>query len=261
MCLATMNCPVIARPAPMAEVSDPRRPISQPGTLSRILTGLAQCVKWLLVSLLFSIVIEWIGMVFWWEEQGLVHSRQMLSAELNYLDVDFRRSVLTSDPLQFAKDLAGRFYHVLFELTGFVDFIEWVTPIPSVNEEGLRTTLHHAYSPIAEFILATVLMTQVFAVRLAILILATPVFGLFATVALVDGLVRRDLRRWGGGRESSFVYHYAKKAAFPLVIIAWVLYLALPFSLHPSWVILPFAIGFALTVTVTASTFRHPDLK
>ncbi len=170
--------------------------------------------------------------------------------------MDFRRSVLTSDPLQFAKDLAERFYHVLLELTGFVDFIEWVTPIPSASEEGLRTTLHHAYSPIAEFILAGVLMTQVFAVRLAILTLATPVFGLFATVALVDGLVRRDLRRWGGGRESSFVYHYAKKAAFPLVIIAWVLYLALPFSLHPSWVILPFAIGFALAVTVTASTFK-----
>ena len=48
----------------------------------------------------------------------------------------------------------------------------------------------------------------------------------------------------------------ANKAASPLVIIAWVLYLALPFSLHPSWVILPFAIGFGLAVTVTASTFK-----
>ena len=70
-------------------------------------------------------------------------------------------------------------------------------------------------------------MTQVFAARLAILTLATPVFGLFAAVALVDGLVRRDPRRWVGGRQSSFVYHYAKKAALPLVIIAWVRYLAL----------------------------------
>ena len=59
-------------------------------------------------------------------------------------------------------------------------------------------------------------VTQVFSVRLAILMLATPVFLLFSLVALVDGLVRRDLRRWGGGRESSFVYHYAKKAAIPL---------------------------------------------
>ena len=40
------------------------------------------------------------------------------------------------------------------------------------------------------------------------------------------------------------------------LIIAWVLYLSLPFSVHPSWVILPFAIGFGLAVTVTASTFK-----
>jgi integrating conjugative element membrane protein (TIGR03747 family) len=99
-------------------------------------------------------------------------------------------------------------------------------------------------------------ITQVFAVRLAILTLATPVFGLFTLVALVDGLVRRDLRRWGGGRESSFVYHYAKKAALPLIVTAWVLYLALPVSLHPSWIILPFALVFGFAVTITASTFK-----
>ena len=79
---------------------------------------------------------------------------------------------------------------------------------------------------------------------------------LFSLVALVDGLVQRDLRRWGGGRESSFVYHYAKKAALPLVVLTWVTYLALPFSLHPTFVILPFATLFALTVAVTASTFK-----
>ena len=47
-------------------------------------------------------------------------------------------------------------------------------------------------------------------------------------------LMSRDLRRWGGGRESSFVYHYAKNAAMPLIIASWVQYLALPVSLHPS---------------------------
>jgi hypothetical protein len=34
------------------------------------------------------------------------------------------------------------------------------------------------------------------------------------------------------------------------------LYLALPFSLHPSWIILPFALAFAFAVTITASTFK-----
>ena len=94
-------------------------------------------------------------------------------------------------------------------------------------------------------------VTQVFSVRLAILTLAMPIFMLFSLVALVDGLVQRDLRRWGGGRESS-----SKKAALPLVVMTWVTYLALPFSLHPTFIVLPFAVLFAFAVAVTASTFK-----
>lgn len=75
-------------------------------------------------------------------------------------------------------------------------------------------------------------------------------------VAIVDGLTKRDLRRWGGGRESSFVYHWAKRSALPLLVLTWVIYLALPFSLHPSFGVLPFATLFALSVAVTASTFK-----
>ena len=240
----------------MAEPTDPRRPVARPDAVSRVLTGIAQCIKWILVSLVFSILIEWIGMVFWWEEQGLAHSRQMLVNELQFLGADFHRSWLTEHPMLFASDLSDRFYHLAFEWTGIVDLIQWITPTPIIEEPGVRPVLHALYRPVADFVLAGMQITQVFAVRLAILTLATPVFGLFTLVALVDGLVRRDLRRWGGGRESSFVYHYAKKAALPLIVTAWVLYLALPVSLHPSWIILPFALVFGFAVTITASTFK-----
>ena len=60
----------------------------------------------------------------------------------------------------------------------------------------------------------------------------------------------------GGGRESSFIYHWSKRSALPLLVTAWVVYLALPFSLHPSWVILPFATLFALCIAITASSFK-----
>lgn len=240
----------------MVAPTDPRRPLTRPGAFSRILTGIAQSLKWLLLSLLASILIEWLGMIFWWPEQGLEHSRQMLVNELHYLSVDFKHSWLTQHPMQFAKDLSERFYTAVFEWTRVVDVIRWVTPVPAAEESGVRPVLHRCYRPLADFVLAAMHISQVFAVRLAILILSVPVFGLFTAVALVDGLVRRDLRRWGGGRESSFVYHLAKKAALPVITMAWVLYLALPFSLHPSWIILPFALAFSFAVTITASTFK-----
>jgi len=241
----------------MAEaVSDPRRRVVQEGLVSKSLTATARVIQWLLLSLLFSIIVEWAGMVLWWPDEGIEHSRTMLAKEISYLDTDFKRSVVTSDPARFAKRFADNTYHYLFEVTRFVDLIRWVSPQPTTNEQGVRPTLHKIYNPIAEFVIAMMQVTQVFSVGVAILTLAMPVFLMFSLVALVDGLVQRDLRRWGGGRESSFVYHYAKKAALPLVVTSWVVYLALPFSLHPGFTVLPFAVLFALSVAVTASTFK-----
>ena len=241
----------------MAETATaPRRQDVRQGLLSSFLTTLAQGIKWLLLSLVFSILIEWTGMVLWWPEEGLNHSRDMLAAEIGYLQTDFGRSLLSSDPALFTKAVADKTYHVLFEVTHVADIIEWAGARQRPDESGLRTRLHEALRPIVKYVLAAMQVTQVFSVRLAILILAMPVFVLFSLVALVDGLVKRDLRRWGGGRESSFVYHWAKRCALPLLVLTWVVYLALPFSLHPSFVILPFAALFAMSVAVTAGTFK-----
>lgn len=237
-------------------VNDPRRVPVQRGGLFSVLRASVTVVRWLLISLVFSIVMEWLGMVFWWPEEGLDHSRDMLTAELNHLDADFRHSILSSDSAQFADKAARKTHYYLFEVTGFVGLIRWITPLPAAGEQGIRRTLHRIYHPVAKFVLAAMQIVQVFSVRVAILILATPVFVLFSILALVDGLVQRDLRRWGGGRESSFVYHYAKQAALPLVVVAWVIYLALPISLHPAYVLMPFAAMFGLSVAVTASRFK-----
>ncbi len=239
----------------MAE-TDPRRRDIRQGLISTFLTIIAQGIKWLLLSLVFSIIIEWAGMVLWWPEKGLTHSREMLAAEIGYLQADFGRSLVSSDPAQFAKTVADKTYYVLFELPRIADFLEWVGAPPGPSEVGLRARLHEVFRPVAKYVLAVMQVTQVFSVRLAILTLAMPVFLLFSLVAIVDGLVKRDLRRWGGGRESSFVYHWAKRSALPMLVLTWVVYLALPFSLHPSFVVLPFAALFAISVAVTASTFK-----
>ncbi len=215
---------------------------------------LAQALKWLLLALGFSIAIEWAGMVLWWPEQGIEHSRTMLSREIGYLRTDLRHSLVSSDPARFARDIADGTYRWLFEMTGVDSLLRWLSSSPA--ETGLQAKLQQMTRPAVKFIIAAMQITQVFSVRLAVLSLATPAFALFGLVALVDGLVQRDLRRWGGGRESSFVYHYARQAALPLVGSAWVVYLALPFSLHPSYVLLPFAILSALAVAVTARTFK-----
>ena len=94
---------------------------------------------------------------------------------------------------------------------------------------------------VESYLIAAAYTTLVFLVRLLVLCLTLPLFLMAAFVGLVDGLVRRDVRRFGAGRESGFIYHRAKAALMPLAVLPWVTYLALPVSVNPLLILLPSA--------------------
>jgi len=231
---------------------------TEQGIISTTLVRLTQIFIFLILTLLFSIFIEWLGMATqYWEEPNTQHSEMMLAQELNYLNEDFKRSVIVERPAQFAKNFADEFYQVTFVATGLKRVVIWLaTPSTQVKTGSFRKTLHDAYMTAESYIFAAVVVIQIFAVRLAVLIMAFPAFILLSLLGLVDGLVQRDIRRWSGGRESSFVYHWAKKILYPSLVLPWIIYLAMPVSIHPNLIVLPFAVLFAVSVTVMASTFK-----
>ena len=238
----------------MAQVSDKTsRPPVQQGIIGKTLSLITKAIFLLFMSLFFSIMMEWIGMTFFWDEPGSEHAQAMLNTEIKYLDQDFRRSLITSSPARFAKELADNSYYYLFEWTGLVRFFQWAASKPTSELHGYA---HLIATKLWDYILAMIAVTQVFAVRLAILILATPVFVLALVAGFTDGLVQRDLRRWGGGRESAFLYHHAKKVIVPALLSAWVVYLSMPFSVHPSFIIVPFTLMAAIAVAVSSATFK-----
>jgi integrating conjugative element membrane protein (TIGR03747 family) len=85
---------------------------------------------------------------------------------------------------------------------------------------------------------------------------ALPLILTAAFVGLIDGLVRRDVRRFGAGRESGFIYHRAKASLMPLAVLPWITYLALPISVHPLLILLPSAALLGLAVSLTAGSFK-----
>jgi len=181
-------------------------------------------------------------MTWWWPELGVRHSERMLAQELRYLNDDFKESLFHARPLQLVRRAAALIQRGT-QAVGFERLIAWLPSNPLTAE--LQTYLE-----------AMVNVMQTFVVRLTMLVLATPVFVLFGLVGLAEGLMRRDLRRWGGGRESSFVYHHSKKLLAPSILSAWALYLAAPFTVHPNLVLVPFAVLFAVGVAVTTGTFK-----
>ena len=119
------------------------------------------------------------------------------------------------------------------------------------DDHQVVVALKGFHAGIKDYAIAMVYTLMTFIVRVSILTLSLPLVFMFGLVGFVDGLMKRDIRRFTGGHESSFVYHIAKGFSMPLLILGWIVYLAMPVSVHPNYIITPFAVLFAF-----ASTFK-----
>lgn len=211
-------------------------------------------------ALLLCILIECVGMHFFWPEQGWRHAQGMLHYELDQLSTRFARSALVQEPGRTAHRLVEQGYDWLFVKSGLLDWIRDASaqagaPSRSAGRD-FRYYLGQVYVWTESYLIAAAFTTLTFIVRLLILVLTLPLFLLAAFVGLVDGLVRRDIRKFGAGRESGFVYHRAKAMLMPLAVLPWVIYLALPVSLHPLLILLPSAALLGVAVCIAAATFK-----
>jgi integrating conjugative element membrane protein (TIGR03747 family) len=240
------------------------RPVRSPGPATAILTFPFQLFGVLCGSLLLSILIECLGVHFFWPSEGWHHAESMLHYEREQLSTDFRESLVFSDPASTAQRLVSTAYDRVFIRSGLSSKANTQNSSKSRSTSGnqgkglagLHDLLHAAYSQLDEYALAAGYTVLTFLVRLIVLTLTLPLFALGACVGLVDGLVRRDLRRFGVEHESGFVYHRARAAIVPIAALPWTIYLAYPVSVHPLFILLPSAIALSVAINITASTFK-----
>ncbi|MEN4946459.1 TIGR03747 family integrating conjugative element membrane protein [Pseudomonas proteolytica] len=237
-----------------ATQNTPPQPIQRPGLIVSAISLALRIIGLLIASLLFSILIELAGLLLFWGDQGWRHSQTMLTSELSWLSEHFKSSLIIQQPGQTIVQWLDFLNQWLLVKTGFADFAQQAR-VSSVGN-GVWSWINQFYVSIEDFVLAAVYVTFTFVVRLSILALATPLFLLAMLTGFVDGLMRRDLRKLGAGRESSFVYHRAKRAVITLLIVPWIIYLSLPFSLNPIAVFLPCAAMLGVTTAITAATFK-----
>ncbi|SEB46884.1 TIGR03747 family integrating conjugative element membrane protein [Pseudomonas marginalis] len=232
----------------------PPQSVQRPGLIISAISLVLRIIGLLIASLLFSILIEFAGLLLFWGDQGWRHSQAMLNSELGWLSEHFKASLILQQPGQTIVQVLDFLNQRLLVETGFADFARQARVSSQGN--GFWSWTNQLYVSIEDFVLAAVYVTLTFVVRLTILVLAIPLFLLAIFTGFVDGLIRRDLRKFGAGRESSFVYHRAKRAVLPLLIVPWVIYLSLPFSLNPMAVFFPCAVMLGIITAITATTFK-----
>jgi len=233
--------------------------VREKGLIARTLSLPFAFIGIMLGSLLISILMEWIGLYFYWPEQGWHHAQNMLNNELKWLADGYSQSLILDQPGHTAKGLVNTAYVWAFEKTGFVDWINHAATQSRLNGnqgEGMTRALGVMCTYVEDYGLAAMYSILTFLTRMIILTLTTPLFLMAAFTGLVDGLVRRDLRRFGAGRESGFIYHRAKMLIVPLAVAPWIIYLALPMSVSPVLVLLPCAAALGVVVSVTVGSFK-----
>lgn len=216
------------------------------GLIATPLSWLGKASATLIGSLFFSLVVEWLGIAFFWPEQGAGHSHQMMNEELGWFAENVTRSLLMADPVGKLDVILHQTWQWVFIETGFIPWLEHARINPG------NDWIHW----IDTYIQATVYITLTFVLRVFILLLTTPLFILSALVGIIDGLVRRDIRRYGCGYESGFIYHHAKRTVIPVFFMAWIIYLSLPFSVNPAFIFLPAAFIFGILITIATGSFK-----
>ena len=197
------------------------------------------------LSIICSVLIEWIGIYFdWFSQAGSDHAHQTMLSEMGYLDSQFSQSLLVSSPVEFATMIVDTGYEWLFMKTGIAGWVE-----QGADAVGWAGTLK-------TYLQAAMFVTLITLTRCVILMLTSPLFIMAALVGFIDGLVSRDLRRFGAGRESAFIYHHAKRMVTPVFLTGWLIYLSLPFSIHPNLFLLPCALLFGLMIAIATSSFK-----
>ncbi|MGQ0622779.1 MAG: DUF4400 domain-containing protein [Panacagrimonas sp.] len=215
-------------------------------------TGLLWWVKWCAIILVLTLVAH-LFYTLWPYPQG--EARGVAALQRN-LDKEWATLIELGDarfpPLAYA--IHDRLYAAFFKAPGF-DYMlkQALDPAPMNDSDELMRKFVLATR---EFWETAATGLQLFAARLAVLVLTAPLLLLAALGGFADGLVVWFLRRTGGGRESGFIYHRAKRAVAYSLVVTAAIYLVPPSVMNPQWLLPPLIVIFATGIRYATAYFK-----
>ena len=219
----------------------PPGPVRRPGLLGWIALLPGVLIGFCLGAWMLAITLEWLGEAFFWRNTCASHSEQVLLATWQWWKSSAGAPMWLVEDLAIVSDTLQQGIAALVHSLNGQSGLFWTETITTV----IRCALLSAGN-----------VTLTFLLRLAILLQALPLFALIIFVGLIDGLVRRDLRRFGAGHESGFVYHHARRMIGSSLAATGLAWLAVPVFLKPSYMLVPSAVITALSVSLVLGAFK-----
>jgi integrating conjugative element membrane protein (TIGR03747 family) len=247
----------------MSQGNASARPPAPRGPISLVVMAVWAFALSTVVACLLGWAIEMVGIYAWWPQQGVNHVKAIVQEDLEYIAAA-PRSLLIDDTVGFANRLVTT-VEWPFRRVGLVDFYEsfaqgaGVSPQPAQNDKVAR--LMGALEPLkreaTRWVMLFMYVVEDTMLRMATAAFALPAFVLACLLGAVDGMVRRDLRRWQGQRESSWFYHRAKRMFFWSLTGGFTFYLTWPFGgFNPAYMVLVFTALSAMSLSSTVASFK-----
>ncbi|EDW7722510.1 TIGR03747 family integrating conjugative element membrane protein [Salmonella enterica] len=219
----------------------PPQPVRRPGLLGWLALLPGVLAGFCLGAWMLAIALEWLGEAFFWRNACASHSEQVLQATWHWWQSSAGAPVWLVEDLALASDTLQQGLTTLVHSLNGQSGLFWTETVTTV----IRCALLSAGN-----------VTLTFLLRLAILLQALPLFVLTIAIGLIDGLVRRDLRRFGAGHESGFVYHHARRMIGSSLAATGLVWLAVPVFLGPEYVLVPGTLVVGLVVSMAIGIFK-----
>ncbi|EFR5816063.1 TIGR03747 family integrating conjugative element membrane protein [Salmonella enterica] len=215
--------------------------VRRPGLLGWLALLPSVLAGFCLGTWMLAIALEWLDEAFFWRNNCASHSEQVLQATWLWWRGSAGAPVWLVEDLALISDTLQQGIAALVNSLNGQSGLFWTETVTSM----IRCALLSAGN-----------VTLTFLLRLAILLQALPLFALTITIGLIDGLVRRDLRRFGAGHESGFVYHHAKRMISSSLAATGLILLSMPYVVEPEYVLIPGAILIGLAASVAIGAFK-----
>ena len=201
----------------------PSRPAQEP--IGWLLSLSGWLIGLVIGALVLRVVLELVGLYFWWPQEGSRHVFQVMRQERAELVIALQPHPLGNEIL------------VLLE--------KGTTRVRMANRLLQKPFAAVAYTLVS------------FMQRLVWLAAMLPLICLCVVIGLTEGLVQRDLRRFGSGLESVFFHRYVIRSGSSVATTLWVVYLAQPLFLPAMLVLLLASLWFGITVWMVVGSFKR----
>jgi integrating conjugative element membrane protein (TIGR03747 family) len=251
----------------MSQQGGTPRPRPHRGPISLLLTAVWAFALSAVLACMLGWAIEMVGIYLLWPQQGVNHVRGIVQEDLRYIAAA-PRSLLIDDTVGFANGLVSAIERP-FRASGLLGYYESFSegaaaseaPPAAAGPRGGLARFKRSIEPLkreaTRWVILAMYVAQDTMLRMATAAFALPAFVLACLLGAIDGMVRRDLRRWQGRRESSWFYHRAKRMFFWSLTGGFTFYLTWPFGgFNPAYMVLVFTALAAMSLSSTVASFK-----